>query len=274
MSVVVGVAFACLTGSSARLFLPTLSQPLNREFSARGTVLNQIMRPHFRCLLLFAFLCISTFSSAFPQEEKEESGKDKTLSWYATGPTKADFRAQNSDLALTMNGMHNEITFWQDRGFDSGLLDGLHLLSLSFQGEGTDSSGNDHVVEYRNLSFAYSLGYDLRLGLAHLQPYAAFGLGMDYHNATHTSASGKITPYEEKSEWGYQVYYGLNLILEVSGKLWLGYAINYFTDSLKIQYHDIKATITPRQSQTLMLVWNWERLHIETIDPNAAFFGF
>ena len=41
MSVVVGVAFAYPTGSSVKLFLPTLSQPLNREFSARGTVLNQ-----------------------------------------------------------------------------------------------------------------------------------------------------------------------------------------------------------------------------------------
>jgi hypothetical protein len=44
-------------------------------------------------------------------------------------------------------------------------------------------------------------------------------------------------------------------------------------DSLKIQYHDIQATITPEKSQTLMLVWNWERLHIETIDPNETFFG-
>ena len=124
-----------------------------------------------------------------------------------------------------------------------------------------------------NMALAYFLGMCSFLACSK-KVDAAFGLGMDYHNATHTSAAGKITPYEEKSEWGYQVYYGLNLILEVSGKLWLGYAINYFTDSLKIQYHDIKATITPRQSQTLMLVWNWERLHIETIDPNAAFFGF
>ncbi len=28
----------------------------------------------------------------------------------------------------------------------------------------------------------------------------------------------------------------------------------------------------PEKSQTLMLVWNWERLHIETIDPNETFF--
>ena len=231
------------------------------------------MKPDSKKFFLLATACLLPFSIAFAQEEKEESGKDKTLSWFATGSAIADFKAQNSDLSLKMDGTHNEIAFWQDRGFDGGLFDGLHLLSLEFQGEGRDTSGNYHIVEYRNLSLTYSLGYDWAIGIAHLQPYAAIGLGLDYHSATHTSAAGKITPYEEKSEWGYQTYYGLNLILEITGKLWIGYSLNYFMDSLKIQYHDIRATITPEKSQTLMLVWNWERLHIETIDPNETFFG-
>ena len=128
------------------------------------------MKPDLKKFFLLATVCLLPFSIAFAQEEKEESGKDKTLSWFATGSAIADFKAQNSDLSLKMDGTHNEIAFWQDRGFDGGLFDGLHLLSLEFQGEGRDTSGNYHIVEYRNLSLTYSLGYEWAMGLAHLQP--------------------------------------------------------------------------------------------------------
>jgi hypothetical protein len=37
-----------------------------------------------------------------------------------------------------------------------------------------------------------------------------------------------VTAYEEKSETADMGIIGVNLILELTGKLWLGYAFNYF----------------------------------------------
>ena len=68
--------------------------------------------------------------------------------------------------------------------------------------------------------------------------------------------------------------YGVNLIFELTGKIWLGYGINYFADSQPIEFDVGDASIETQSSQALLLVWNWERVPIETIDPNASFFGF
>ena len=58
------------------------------------------MKPDSKKFFLLATVCLLPFSIAFAQEEKEESGKDKTLSWFATGSAIADFKAQNSALSL------------------------------------------------------------------------------------------------------------------------------------------------------------------------------
>ena len=68
--------------------------------------------------------------------------------------------------------------------------------------------------------------------------------------------------------------YGINLILEITGKIWLGYAMNYFVESQTIKYDSGDAIIEPQSSQTLLLVWNWERVPVKAVDPKASFFGF
>ena len=68
--------------------------------------------------------------------------------------------------------------------------------------------------------------------------------------------------------------YGVNLILELTGKVWLGYAMNYYVESQPIKFDSGDAAIEPQSSQALLLVWNWEPAPIKTIDPKASFFGF
>ena len=50
--------------------------------------------------------------------------------------------------------------------------------------------------------------------------------------------------------------------------------MNFFVESQSIKFDSGDATIEPQSSQTLMLVWNWERTPIKSIDPKASFFGF
>ena len=39
--------------------------------------------------------------------------------------------------------------------------------------------------------------------------------------------------------------YGVNLILELTGKLWLGYGMNFFVESQSIKFDSGDATIEP-----------------------------
>jgi len=83
-----------------------------------------------------------------------------------------------------------------------------------------------------------------------------------------------MTPYEEKTVTAEVGIYGFNLIVELFGKIWVGHGLNYYLESQPIEYRDINVSVEPQSSQTLMLVWNWERTPIKTIDPKASFFGF
>jgi len=218
-------------------------------------------------LLLPASLLLLVAFTAFAQQE------DSTMSWLATGPATATY-APDSNYVLSLTGTHSEITLWQDRSVFTNFFDGLHLISLDLSGEGTDGSGNLHAPKYSNLSLFYSLGYDWYLAsFAHVQPYVAYGIGTVAFSNTYTASSGTITPYEEKTEiadWGI---YGVNLILEITGKLWLGYALNYYHETQTIEFQDNDGSVELGSSQTLMLVWNWERVPIKSIDPKASFWG-
>jgi len=218
-------------------------------------------------LLLPASLLLLVAFTAFAQQE------DSTMSWLATGPATATY-APDSNYVLSLTGTHSEIALWQDRSVITNFFDGLHLISLDLSGEGTDGSGNLHAPKYSNLSLFYSLGYDLYLAnFAHVQPYFAYGIGnVTFSNRT-TDSTGAVTPYAEKSEiadWGI---YGLNLIIEITGKLWLGYALNYYQETQSIEYQTSDGSIALGSSQTLMLVWNWERVPIKAIDPKSSFWG-
>ena len=68
--------------------------------------------------------------------------------------------------------------------------------------------------------------------------------------------------------------WGVNLILELTGKVWLGYAMNYFVESQPIKFDTGDATIEPQSSQTLLLVWSWERVPVKARDPSKNIFGF
>ena len=68
--------------------------------------------------------------------------------------------------------------------------------------------------------------------------------------------------------------WGVNLILELTGKVWLGYAMNFFVESQPVKFDTGDAIIEPQSSQTLLLVWNWDRVPIKAIDPKASFFSF
>ena len=217
-------------------------------------------------LLCILFLLLISFTIQAQEE-------DKSLSYLASGSASAKFSWEG--FTMTMDGTHQEIGFWQDRSPFTNLFTGLNLISQDYSGEDTDGSGNRHLLDYSNQSLFYTLGYDWYLAsFAHLQPFGAYGIGVSTHQATYTASDGTVTAYEEKSETADMGIIGVNLILELTGKLWLGYAYNYFIENQTIKYHYTDATIEPGTSQTVMLVWSWERVPIKSIDPSKNFFGF
>ena len=221
------------------------------------------------CKTLLPLLLLLLFTSLSAQAQED----DKSLSYIASGSSTANFSWD--DFSMTLDGTHQEIAFWQDRSPYTNLFTGLHFISQDYSGEDVDSSGNKHMLDYSNQSIFFSLGYDMYLAnFAHLQPFGAYGAGTSTHQATHTASDGTVTPYEEKSETADMGIVGVNLILELTGKLWLGYAFNYFIENQVIKYNYTDATISPDTSQTLMLVWSWERSPVKTIDPRKNFLGF
>jgi len=221
-----------------------------------------------RSPLLLLLLLLTSFS-AQAQEE------DKTMSWIASGAAHSTYGIDNLGFSTTLEGTHQEINFLQSRSSFTNLFTGWHLITQEYSGEGTDNNGVKHAVDYSNQSIFFSFGYDWYLSeFAHLQPFISYGLGSSTYSATDTAADGTITPFAENTSTSDMSMWGVNLILELTGKLWLGYGMNFFVESQSIKFDSGDATIEPQSSQTLMLVWNWERTPIKTIDPKASFFGF
>ena len=219
---------------------------------------------NLRCLLLSILLLLLLALPTLAQED------DLTMTWLASGAATASYSPNDSDYSLGLEGTHAEFTLYQDRSVYTNFFNGLHLIGLEFSGEGTDSDGNKHAPKYQNISIAYSLGYSLYVAqFAHVQPFITYGIGSVSYSKTYTSSDGTIKPYEEKTvtaDWGV---YGINLIIEITGKVWLGYGINFYQEKQAIEYQDVDGSLTLKGSQTLMLVWNWERVKIKTIDPRA-----
>ena len=225
-----------------------------------------------KMILRLLFLAPALLCLSFSLQAQED---DKTLSWIASGSAQASYSIDNLDFSMTADGTHQEINFLQSRSAFTNLFTGWHLITQDYSGEGTDNNGVKHAVDYSNQSIFFSLGYDWYLsGFAHLQPYIAYGLGSSTYSATDTAADGTITPFAENTSTSDMSMYGVNLILELTGKVWLGYAMNYFVESQPIKFDAGDATIAPQSSQTLLLVWNWDRVPIKAIDPKASFFSF
>ena len=218
---------------------------------------------------LCALFLLLNSSPALAQED------DKRMSWLASGDATASYSIENLGLSVTLDGTHQEIAFYQDRSPFSNLFTGWHFIIQEYSGEGTDNVGELHKIEYKNQSVFFSLGYDWYLAeFVHLQPYLAYGFGASTYSTSVTDAVDKVTPYGENTNMTDIGSYGVNLILELTGKLWLGFAQNYFVESQSVKFDSGDATLEPQSSQTLMLVWNWERVPIKSIDPKASFFGF
>jgi len=217
--------------------------------------------------LLFTFLFLTLAAQA--QED------DKAMSWIASGTTKTNYSIENLDLSITAEGTYQEINFYQGRSPYTNLFTGWHLLTQDASGSGYDKNGILHAFEYSNQSILFSLGFDWYLAeFAHLQPFIAYGWGTSTYSATDYGGYETITPFTDTTKSSDIGMYGVNLILELTGKLWLGYGMNYFVESQSIEFDVGDASIEPQSSQALLLVWNWERAPIKTIDPKASFFGF
>jgi len=224
-----------------------------------------------KLLLCSLSVVIITFltTSAFAQKE------DSSISWLASGDSTTNFTIENLGFSMTLEGSHQEVALRQSRSPFTNLFTGWHLISQDFTGEGTDNTGELHAVNYKNQSIFFSFGFDWYLAnFAHLQPFLAYGVGASTYSATSTSSSGTVTPYEESTSSTDIGMYGFNLILEITGKIWLGYAMNYFVESQTIKYDSGDAIIEPQSSQTLLLVWNWDRVPVKAVDPKASLFGF
>ena len=149
---------------------------------------------HLLRLLPLLLLFLSLSISAHAQEE------DKSMSWLASGESTASFEIESSGFTLTLDGTHQEIAFFQDRSPFTNLFTGLHLISLDYSGEGTDNSGNKHVLGYENISAFFSLGYDWYLAeFAHLQPYLAYGGGLSSHSATQRLVTAPKRPTRNRA---------------------------------------------------------------------------
>jgi hypothetical protein len=173
-------------------------------------------------------------------------------------------------------GQHEELSLWQDRNSHSHLFSGLHLLQLDYSTNEVGSSGNRYQPAYQALHLYYSLGIDWTFAnFFHLQPFLAYGLGYGNFQLSHTASDGTQRTFPKKEGITDIGIYGVNLILEVSGKFWLGMAQNYFLESRTFNYENLGQTrFEPAASTTFMLVWNWERVPITPIDPRASFFDF
>jgi hypothetical protein len=230
-------------------------------------------------LLLLSILLLLLFSLPTLAQEA-----DKTISWVASGPASGSYSPSESDYSLGLEGTQTEITFYQDRSVYTNLFNGLHLISLNLSGEGSDGSGNFHAPQYQNLTLAYSLGYDLNLAnFAHLQPFVAYGIGTTSYSKSYIDADDSLTNYEEKNATSDYGIYGINLIFEITGKFWIGYGLNYFYENQLIEYEKSnssrkylnQSSIELDRSQTISLIYNWERIPIKAIDPKQkGLFGF
>jgi len=225
-----------------------------------------------KMILRLLFLATALLLHSFSLQAQED---DKTLSWIASGSAQASYSIDNLDFSMTADGTHQEINFLQSRSPFTNLFTGWHLITQDYSGEGTDNKGVKHAFEYSNQSIFFSLGYDLYLAeFAHLQPYIAYGLGTSTYSATDTAADGTITPFSEQTSGSDMSMWGVNLILELTGKVWLGYAMNFFVESQPVKFDTGDATIEPQSSQTLLLVWSWERVPVKSRDPSKNIFGF
>jgi len=219
-------------------------------------------------LLLFLLLLLTPFSSKAQEP-------DNAMSWIASGTAKANYSIDNLGLSITAEGTYQEINLYQARSPYTDLFIGWHLITQDYSGSGRDKNGILHAFEYSNQSALFSLGYDWYLAeFAHLQPFIAYGAGINKTSATDYGGYDTIAPFTDNTKTSDITMYGVNLIFELTGKIWLGYGINYFADSQPIEFDVGDASIETQSSQALLLVWNWERVPIETIDPNASFFGF
>lgn len=217
-----------------------------------------------RSLILVAFL---SFAASVYAEDYDYT---KSISWLASGDASANFSMESSGLSTSLEGTHQEIALWQDKNPFTNIFTGLHYINLEFDGQGTTQNGEALSIEYQNQSLFFSLGFDFYLAeLIHIQPYAAYAYGNITHSSSQTSASGVVTPYEEKSELADMGLYGVNLLLEITPKLWLGYSMNYFAENQVIKYDSGEAKLEPQSSQTLMLVWNWERVDFGSSNWNV-----
>ena len=225
---------------------------------------------NLRCLLLSTLLLLLFTLPTLAQET------DKTISWIASGPASGSYSPSESDYSLDMEGTQTEITFYQDRSVYTNLFNGLHFISLDLSGDGREASGNYHSPKYQNLTLAYSLGYDLNLAnFVHIQPFVAYGIGATSYSKSYIDENDSLTNYEEKNVTSDYGIYGINLIFEITGKFWLGYGLNYFYENQLIEYEKSnssrkylnQSSIGLDRSQTILLIYNWERIPIKAIDP-------
>ncbi len=201
---------------------------------------------------------------------------ESTLSWLALGDSSAKFSVEDQNFSTNVQGRQQELAIWQDRNSHSHLFSGLHLQRLEYSASAVDASGNRYQPEYQSLNLFYSLGIDWEFAnFLHLQPFVAYGLGIGNFQISHTATDGTQRSFPEKEGITDIGIYGVNLILEVSGKLWLGVAQNYFVESRTFKYEYLgKTSLEPQNSTTFLIVWNWERVPLEAIDPRASFFDF
>lgn len=193
------------------------------------------------------------------------------MSWIAHGPAEGTYSPHGSNNLLSMNGTHSEITFWQNRNNFTNYFQGIHLVSLNLTGEGIDEFGNFHAPEYSNLSIFYSLGYDLDLlNFIHIQPYFSYGIGNVKYRKNYRDSTGLEKYYNEHNETADWGIYGLNFIFEITGKFWIGYGFNYYLEKQNIEYNRNRSEINLEKSHSVLLVWNWERVKIKTINPRES----
>ncbi len=214
--------------------------------------------------LLLASLVFLFFSSSSHAKKLVHS-----MSWLASGPAIANYSIKSLDFKMTLEGSHNEIAFqkrkmlsrYQKKKAISPFTDfftGWHLIGQAYSGQGIDSSGVTHAIEYSNQSIFFSLGFEWYIAsFAHLQPYIAYGLGNSAYSAQDTAADGTVTSYGQQTTSSDMSLYGANLILEFTDKVWLGVATNRYIEKQPLEFDYGKALIEPQSSQTLMLVWNW-----------------
>jgi len=207
----------------------------------------------FTCIFLLLFL-------ATPLNAQNIDNRT-TTSWIGFGSVAGSYLTKSGNKSVGLTGDSLEIMLWQDIE-SSGFFDGLQLLQLKLAGTGIDGSGISHEPKLELLNLQYHLGWNWNLfNLVHLQFFTSYGIGQTRFSVALQRGTVWSNKFEEQQTYSDMISYGINLIFELTDRLWFGYSSVRLRDSQSVDYGYTQSTFAPTDYQSVLLVYKWAAPH-------------